>query len=179
MARSAWVTLLFTDLAGSTQLLEGLGDEAGTEVVRRHLCLLRRAVTSHGGREVKSLGDGLMVAFADPACAARCAAAMQRAVARHNRTAALALGLRVGLHAGHAQVDGADYFGIPVVIAKRLCDACRPGQVIASELTLAGAGHEVDQLGELTLKGLSGPIAAVGLRWNRSALADVSRRVAG
>src|SRR5436305_5375351 len=74
------VTILFTDVVGSTELLDRLGDDAAHEVRRRHFALLREAVRDNGGREVKSLGDGLMVAFADARAARTCGDAMQRAV---------------------------------------------------------------------------------------------------
>lgn len=79
------VTILFTDLVGSTELLDRLGDDAGRGVLRAHFALLRDTVQQAGGREVKSLGDGLMVSFASPVQAAGCAVAMQRAIAEHNR----------------------------------------------------------------------------------------------
>src|SRR3954454_18800831 len=60
MTGTARVTIMFTDIVGSTALLERLGDQAGTELLRRHFGILRRAITTHGGREVKTLGDGLM-----------------------------------------------------------------------------------------------------------------------
>ena len=176
MARSSRVTIMFTDVVGSTALLERLGDEVGTDVLRRHFAVLRRAVASHGGREVKNLGDGLMVVFTDPAAAARCAAAMQRAIARHNRTGN-PVGLRIGLHAGDTQREGGDYFGMPVVIAKRLCDLCESGQVIAST-SVSASVDDVEELGALTLKGMTSQITAASLRWSEAPLTVVARRVA-
>src|SRR4051812_30886985 len=82
---SGVVSLLFTDVVGSTRLLDRLGDDASEALRRSHFSLLREAVRATGGQEVKSLGDGLMVAFASPVEALRCAVEMQRAVAAHNR----------------------------------------------------------------------------------------------
>ena len=90
-----FVTILFTDLVGSASLFERHGDEAADAVRREHFDALRRAVAEHGGREVKSTGDGLMVAFPSAVAAVRCAVDMQRATA-----AAGELELRVGLDAG-------------------------------------------------------------------------------
>src|SRR5688572_7746196 len=78
------VAFLFTDLVGSTEVLDQLGDQAAEELRRTHFALLRHAVTATGGTEVKSLGDGLMVAFASPAQAVACAVEMQRAISEHN-----------------------------------------------------------------------------------------------
>src|SRR6266508_3559168 len=91
------VTLLFTDLVGSSELLDRLGEEAADELRRAHFALLRDAVGSHGGSEVKNLGDGLMAVFGSAVDAVACAVAIQRAVSAHNsRPAAQELSLRVG-----------------------------------------------------------------------------------
>jgi class 3 adenylate cyclase len=153
------VTFLFTDLVGSTALIDRLGDDVADEVRRGHFELLRQAVAESGGQEVKNLGDGLMVSFVSPVAALSCATAMQRAVADSG------LELRVGLHAGEPALEGDDYFGTPVVVAKRLCDLARGGQIVASEL-LAGfvgtrGGFRFRSLGKLALKGLTEPVAAV------------------
>jgi class 3 adenylate cyclase/DNA-binding SARP family transcriptional activator/tetratricopeptide (TPR) repeat protein len=163
------VTFLFSDLAGSTELLQTLGDDAADTLHRRYFTVLRQALASHGGTEVKSLGDGLMAAFASPLAAVSAAVAMQEAMARENAVRGTALSVRVGLHAGEAIGEGDDWFGTPVVVAQRLCDRARGGQVLASAL-LAGlvgnrGGHSFRALGGLALKGLSEPIAACEVVW--------------
>ncbi|HJQ43232.1 MAG TPA: AAA family ATPase [Jatrophihabitantaceae bacterium] len=168
MSRTSTVTILFTDVVGSTGLLDRLG-AAGEELMRRHFGMLRSAVAAHEGREVKNLGDGLMVVFSNPASGAACAAAMQRAIARHNQAEPnLTLGVRIGVHAGEAINEHGDYFGMPVVIAKRLCDRCEGGQVIVSEAIRTAVGGAVGgytDLGSLSLKGLSDPVPAAELDW--------------
>ena len=96
------VTVLFTDLVGSTELASALAPEAGDELRRAHFALLRQAIAASGGTEVKNLGDGLMVVFPAASAALSCAVAMQQAVDRDNRRAPRPLGLRVGLSAGEA-----------------------------------------------------------------------------
>ncbi|MBA3653097.1 MAG: AAA family ATPase [Actinobacteria bacterium] len=164
------VTLLFTDLVGSTELLSRIGDEAAEGVRRAHFRLLRDAVTARGGQEVKNLGDGLMVAFPSAADAVRCAVDMQQAVGRHNLRAGEALSVRVGLHVGEPVRDENDYFGTPVVVAQRLCNAASGGQIIASDLVrvLVGsaAGLEYLDLEPIELKGLSEPVAACAVVWD-------------
>ena len=167
------VTLLFTDMVDSTRLLERLGDEAAQEVVETHFGLLREAVARWGGREVKSLGDGLMVAYGDPVEALHSAVSMQRAVAEENRhNPDRAVLLRVGLHAGEPlrapwlRSREEDFFGTAVVVAKRLCDEARGGQILASELVTALAGEpggfRFRPLSRrLLLKGIEQPVAAV------------------
>ena len=122
------VTFLFTDLVGSTALIDRLGDDAADSVRREHFDVLRKAVEDAGGEEVKSLGDGLMVSFASPVAALSCAVAMQRSMAEGD------LRIRVGVHAGEPVHEGDDYFGTPVVVAKRLCDRADGGQILATEL---------------------------------------------
>jgi class 3 adenylate cyclase len=91
------VTLLFTDLAGSSALLDQLGDVAADEARRTHFSLLREAVADSGGEEVKNLGDGLMVVFPSAVAAVRCAIGMQQAIHQHNtRAATTTLGFVLG-----------------------------------------------------------------------------------
>src|SRR5437588_11269669 len=129
------VTLLFTDIVGSTELLSGLGDDAYEEVRRKHFRVLGDVVNVTGGSEVKKLGDGLMAVFPSSVDAVRCAMAIQRAVARQNLTGGAGrVEVRVGLHAGEPIREEEDYFGTPVVVAKRLCDLANGGQVLTSSL---------------------------------------------
>jgi class 3 adenylate cyclase/tetratricopeptide (TPR) repeat protein len=165
------VTLLFTDLVGSTELLSRIGDEAAEDVRRAHFRLLRDAVIARGGQEVKNLGDGLMVAFPSAADAIRCSVEMQQAVGRHNlRAGQVALAVRVGLHVGEPVRDEDDYFGTPVVVAQRLCDAASGGQIIASHLVRAlvgsGVGVKYQDLDPIELKGLAEPVAACSVVWD-------------
>ena len=157
------VTFLFTDLVGSTALIDRLGDDAADSVRRDHFEVLRKAVEDAGGEEVKNLGDGLMVSFASPVAALSCAVAMQRALTDGEQR------IRVGVHAGEPVQEGDDYFGTPVVVAKRLCDRADGGQILATEL-LAGlvgtrGGFQFVPRGRLALKGLSEPVATVEVRW--------------
>ena len=166
------VTFLFTDLVGSTELLDSLGDDAAEDLRRTHFTLLRQAVAGAGGEEVKSLGDGLMVVFASPLAALRCAVAIQEAVAEYNRSAPeRALRVRVGLHAGEPVRAEEDFFGTAVVVARRLCDRAEGGQILASGLVadLVGSrgGFLFASLGPLELKGLAAPVATVVVEWER------------
>lgn len=168
------VVLLFTDVVGSTRLLDRLGDDATEELRRTHFSLLRQTVAATWGEEVKSLGDGLMVAFASPVDALRCAVEMQKAIAAHNRQdPARAVEIRIGLHLGDPPREGDDFFGTAVVIARRLCDRAAGGQILCSEL-LAGVagtrgGYRFRRLGRLHLKGLAEPVAAMAVDWQPSA----------
>lgn len=175
-AMAGTVTILFTDLVSSTEMLERLGDEAMEEVRRVHFRLLREAVAASGGREVKNLGDGLMVVFKSALDAVGCAVAMQRGVSLHNgEHPERRLSVRVGLHAGEPFLDegGEDYFGTPVVVAKRLCDSAEGGQILASELVWALIGTRGNfsfrDVGPKSLKGLSEPLPARQVDWDGEA----------
>jgi class 3 adenylate cyclase len=157
-------TFLFTDVVGSTALLDRLGDHVAHAFRRRHFALLRTAIREHAGTEVKGLGDGLMVAFTDARSAVACAVAMQRAVA----VCGDPMTLRIGIDMGEAVREQDDFFGRPVIIARRLCDVAQGGQVVVSETVrrLAGAPstHVLEPLGALALKGFSDPVSATALR---------------
>ena len=161
--------VLFTDIVGSTQLWGRLGDDAAEELRRAHFALLRDVVAETGGREVKSLGDGVMVAFVSPLEALGCAVAIQGRVSERNRGAAQPLEIRIGLHAGEPLSDGADLHGTSVVVARRLCDRATGGQILTSELVaeLVGSrgGFRFRRLGPMTLKGMAQPVAAVAVEW--------------
>jgi class 3 adenylate cyclase len=175
----AVVTLLFTDLVGSTELLGHLGDDEAERLRRVHFGLLREVAEAFGGQEVKNLGDGLMVAFVSAVNAVSCAIGIQQAVHRHNsRQGDERLQVRVGLNIGEPIRDEGDYFGTPVVVAKRLCDRADGGQILASELlrALVGSrgGFGFRSCGPIALKGLSEPLPACEIVWEPAA----ERRVA-
>src|SRR5581483_2664806 len=162
------VTLLFTDLAGSSGPL-GERNDAGEQVRRRHFRVLRDAVTAAGAAEVRNLGDGLVVAFASPAQGVACAVAVQQAIAVHNdKRGGPPLGVRVGLHAGEPTgVDDGD--GPPVAIARRLCDAAAGGQILASDLVRGLLGPRGEfvfhRRGPVPLPGLAEPVPAYEVGW--------------
>ncbi|MGH8973907.1 MAG: ATP-binding protein, partial [Acidimicrobiia bacterium] len=168
---SGLVTLLFTDLVGSTELLARTGDTEAQRIFSAHHQLLAEAVAAHGGQEVKWLGDGLMVAFPSAADAVSCAITMQQANRRP--VAGEYLAIRVGLTAGEALRDMTDYFGTPVVMAKRLCDRADAGQILCSDLVaglLAGRpGFTFASVGELELKGLPAPVPTYEVRYEDAA----------
>lgn len=158
------VAVLFTDLVGSTRLIDTFGEEHAHRLRQHHFSLLREAIAAHGGHEVKSLGDGLMVVFGDASGAVRCAEAMQRAVALDGDE----LQLRIGIDAGEPVREADDFFGTPVIVARRLCDAATSGQIVVSDRArkLADCHPEspYESLGTLSLKGLSEPVSVSALR---------------
>jgi len=163
------VSVLFTDLVGSTALSSSVSPDVGDRLRREHFDVLRRAVAEADGTEVKNLGDGLMVVFATASAALACAVGMQQATEVDNRDRELPFGLRVGISAGEAVEEDSDYFGDPVVEAARLCARCEAGQVLATDVVRAMAGrrnpYECKPLGALELKGLPEPVPTVAVTW--------------
>lgn len=155
------VTVLFTDLVESTALMGRVGPEQAEVLRVEHFGLLRAAVEAHGGREVKNLGDGLMVVFATVSGSLDAGVAMQQAFEARNRAADEAMAIRVGVSTGEADVADGDYFGVPVVEAARLCAMAAGGEILAADLVrmMAGArgGHRFDPVGLVELKGLEDP----------------------
>ena len=163
------VAVLFTDMVGSTVLASSLSPDAADELRREHFSTLRQAIAESGGTEVKNLGDGVMVVFGSASASLSCAVAMQQGIERDNRAREQSVGLRVGLSIGEVTTEDDDYFGDPVIEAARLCAQCESGQVLAADVLRLMAGrrtkHECRAVGELTLKGLSDPVATVEVRW--------------
>jgi class 3 adenylate cyclase/tetratricopeptide (TPR) repeat protein len=169
MADTEHVTVVFTDMVGSTALAAGMSPADADDLRRTHFSLLRQAVAAAGASEVKNLGDGLMVVARLASAALGCAVSMQQAVEAHNRTAPSPVGLRVGVSCGEVTREGDDYFGDAVVEAARLCGAAAAGQVLVSALARASAGrrsaHALVAVGALDLKGLPEPLETYELAW--------------
>jgi class 3 adenylate cyclase/tetratricopeptide (TPR) repeat protein len=166
------VTILITDLVGSTELESRVGPILAEELREQHFGLLREAVSEAGGREVKNTGDGLMMAFNSAAAAVSCAVAIQQRFERRNRSDVEPLAIKVGLSAGDANTTEGDVFGMPVIEAARLCDRCSAGQILAKEIVAhlaAGRGHVFVSGGALELKGLPEPLDTVEVRWEPAA----------
>jgi class 3 adenylate cyclase len=162
------VTIVFTDLERSTELLERLGDVGFEQLRREHFDILRAPLAVFGGAEVKNVGDGLMLVFAKPAQALLYCQEVQRMAAEFSeRQTDRPLRLRMGMHAGTPICAEDDYFGTAVVVASRLCDRAAGGQILISRQTVEDVSGQLADLfqdvGPLHLKGLSDPVGAVAL----------------
>ena len=172
---SETVTILFTDLVGSTEIAGALGEEKSNAHRRLHFRLLREAIRDYRGHEVKSLGDGVMAVFPSAAEAVYCAVAMQKAAEKHNAGAEIAcLDIRIGIHTGEPIHEDDDYFGTPVVIASRLTGQAQGAQILISDVArrVAGrrAGLQFQDRGLLPLKGLADHVNVVEVDWRASRL---------
>jgi len=179
------VTILFTDIEGSTALAQRLGDKAYHALLAEHNRILREQVARHGGHEVKSMGDGFMVAFASAARALSCAVDIQKAFAAYNARLSghpepvegsaepgaepvsahaepveAPINIRIGLNTGESIEEAGDYFGTAVTLAARIAARAQGGQILVSEVvrTVGGslAGVEFRDAGRKQLKGIKG-----------------------
>jgi class 3 adenylate cyclase len=144
-------TVLFTDIVDSTDTAAQLGDQRWREVLETHRQGVREALGRHGGREVKSLGDGFLLSFDGPARGIRCAQAIL------DSSQQLGIQVRAGLHTGECEVMGDDLGGIAVHIAARVSALALPSEVLVSRTVkdlVAGSGIEFADRGVHQLKGV-------------------------
>jgi class 3 adenylate cyclase len=146
------VTLLFTDVVGSTALAARLGDTRWRELLSRHFESARAALERYRGREVDTTGDGLLATFAAPAPALHCAAAIQGAARAEG------LQIRAGVHVGEVETVGRGVRGVAVHEAARIMGQAAGDEILVSETTRLFAGSDLpfEDRGVHTLKGLDG-----------------------
>jgi class 3 adenylate cyclase len=159
------VTILFTDVEGSTALTQRLGDAKAREVLREHERITREALAAHGGSEVKTLGDGFMASFGSAARALECAAAIQQAFVEQP------VKVRIGLNAGEPIAEGEDLFGTAVILAARIAAQAQGGEIFVSNVVrelVAGRGFLFSDQGERALRGFEDPVRVYELSWRDS-----------
>ena len=165
---SAFRTILFTDLEGSTALLQDVGESAYMVYLTEHDLIIRRALVASRGHEVKHTGDGIMASFDDVGRALECAAAIQNGFEARTAGGGIPpLRVRIGLAAGEPVDHNDDMFGSTVHLASRICAATEAGHVLVSELVRelgVKEGFSLDEAGERVLKGYSAPTPVFELR---------------
>jgi class 3 adenylate cyclase len=175
------VTIMFSDIEDSTVLTERLGDQAWQELLREHNALVRQQLSAHEGYEVKTMGDGFMIAFQSAKKGLDCAIAIQRAFATRNaggegagpdpRPSTLdPVRVRIGLHAGEAIKERGDFYGKNVVLASRVAGQAKGGEILVSSLVrqLVESSMDVSLFSdprEVELKGLTGMQRVFEVRW--------------
>jgi class 3 adenylate cyclase len=169
---SAFRTILFTDIEGSTRLTQQLGDARAMSLLRDHDRIVRDALQANGGSEVKHTGDGLMAAFRSVTGALETAIEIQRRLNAADAQASGSLRVRVGIAAGEPVTEGDDLFGAAVQLAARLCQRAKPGSILASsgvrDLAL-GKGFAFAKAARLRLKGFDEPVTAFEVLWEGDA----------
>ena len=163
------VTLLFSDIEGSTTLNARLGDRAFFALLQEHNAIVRSHLQANRGFEVKNEGDGFMLAFKSAVDGLRCAIGVQRALAERNDTAEEPIRVRIGLHTGEAIRDQDDFFGLHVNLAARVGSAAAGGEILVSALLKELAAHagefRFDDGRDVELKGI-GPQRVHRVEWS-------------
>ncbi len=162
------VTILFTDIEGSTVLTQRHGDAEAQAILHTHNAIVRDALRANGGSEIKHTGDGIMASFASASLALRCSIAIQRAFHQHNQSAETQVRVRIGLNAGEPIVEEEDLFGTAVQLAARICAQAEPDQILAPIVVrelAAGKQFLFADLGDTELRGFEDPVRLYELRW--------------
>jgi class 3 adenylate cyclase len=163
-ARRVLKTFMFTDVVGSTNLVEVMGDEAWDTLLRWHDTTLREVFTAHQGKEISTTGDGFFVGFDSPEQAVAAAVAIQRRLADHRQKAGFAPPVRIGLHAADANQVGDNFRGRGVHEAARIAGLAKGGEILASVAT-AGDAYPTSAPRSELLKGFSEPVDVVSIDW--------------
>lgn len=166
MSADGSVTIVFTDLEGSTALMESLGEERWLQLLGWHDSIVRQQTAVFGGTVVKGQGDGFMLAFPASGAAAACAMALQRSLG--DGWAGVQVRARIGMHSGNAKAEGGDFFGRTVVVSARVSDSAGGGEILLTQSVqedLNGA-FPLEGPRTLSLRGLSGTYTVFALAWN-------------
>jgi class 3 adenylate cyclase len=159
-------TFMFTDIVGSTNLAEALGDLAWERLLHWHDEMLRKQVAKGGGEVVNSTGDGFFVAFDSARAAVACAISIQRALLEHGASTGFAPSVRIGLHTAGANRRGADYSGKGVHVAARVAGLAGGGEILATAETLAEAGGaSASATRTAAIKGVTAPVTVATIAW--------------
>jgi len=161
--------IMFTDLKDSTRMTLLYGDAKALHLMHVHNALIRNALNSSRGREVKHTGDGIMASFLSVADAVECAIAIQKAFAAYNQEhGETPLYVRIGLSAGEPIEEHGDLFGKSVQLAARLCSHAEPGRIVIDQIVLdqwSGKQLAVSDLGEVTPKGFDHAVSVYEVEW--------------
>ncbi len=163
------VTILFSDIEGSTAMTERLGDQRWMALLREHNAIVRGQVAAHEGFEVKSEGDGFMLAFQSARRGIACGVDIQRAFAKRNESAEEPIQVRIGLHTGEAIKEADDFYGKNVILAARIAGQAQGGEILVSSL-LKGLTESAGDIAfgdgrEVELKGLAGTHQVHQIQW--------------
>jgi class 3 adenylate cyclase len=162
---------MFTDIVGSTNLIETIGDAAWEDVLRSHDETLRTQIGSHRGRVVHSTGDGFFASFDETADGVACAVAIQRTLSEHRGQEGFEPEVRIGLHAAEATEMADDYAGIGVHEAARVGALAEAGEILVtvSSIERDGFPFGIGDEREVALKGIAQPVRVVPVEWRSNA----------
>ncbi len=167
------ITVMFTDMVGSTALTQTMGDAVAQQVVRAHNRVVRDALTQFGGREIKHTGDGIMASFPTTSNSVEAASVMQTNVVVHNKSNPdLPLHIKIGINAGEPIAEDNDLFGTTVQLAARIVDKAKTEQIFVSEIVrgiCAGKDLEFVNRGFYAMKGFENELTLYEVIWNKDA----------
>ncbi len=172
-----WVTVMFIDIVGSTQLAEELGDEEWIGILARYREFVRAAFVARGGNEVGTQGDGFLAEFPGPADAVLCAVDIQQDI-RKVSAAGMPLEVRIGIHAGDAVHDDGDLIGRVVNLASRVTGEADPGEILVTEpvADYLGGRLQLEDRGLREMKGVPQPRHVLAVIWSDAPAEPTSRR---
>lgn len=170
------ITVLFTDIAGSTAMTQELGDAGAQEVVRAHNRVVREALTQFRGREVKHTGDGIMASFEQASDSVQAAIMMQQGANAHTQANPnLPLFLKIGINAGEPIQEDNDLFGSTVQMSARVVDKAQKGEIFVTDVVkgiCAGKSYRFVNRGGYEMKGFDGPVTLWEVDWRRAQAAE-------
>ena len=177
------LTVMFTDIAGSTAMTQELGDAGAQKAVRVHNRIVRQSLTAFGGKEIKHTGDGIMASFPGATNAVESCINMQRQVEQHNKTdPSLPLHLKIGINAGEPIAEDDDLFGTTVQVAARITDGAKADQIFVSEIVrgiCVGKDFKFVNRGGYEMKGLDEPITLFQVVWEENlTVEEATQRIA-
>ena len=160
---------MFTDIVGSTAMTQNHGDEAAQQVVRTHDRIVRAALNTYHGQEIKHTGDGIMASFANTANSVNAAIYIQRKTDESNKAnPTVPLGIKIGINAGEPIVENNDLYGTAVQLSARIADKASNHEIFVSEVVrgiCAGKKYKFKNRGGRDMKGFDEPITLYEVEW--------------
>ena len=175
------ITVMFTDIASSTEFYETYGDIIGRAMIQRHNDLLGPIIEKHGGKVLRALGDGLMATFESPPDAARAAVAIQSTLATENqdKNPPEQIWIKVAIHHGLGIVEKGDVYGDMINTLARICAVTRKGEILASQsyVDLVRGDPEIayEYLGVKSFRGKATPVDVYRIIWDPAQMDDLTR----
>ena len=162
-------TFLFTDIVGSTDITQSVGDTKAITIIRKHNEIVRSSLIVNDGKEVKHTGDGIMAFFVSAYKAVKCAKDIQQKLKEfRDKNPDYSLNVRIGLNTGEPVTEGGDFFGVAVQLAARICSKAEANQVLVSNIVkelCLGKDIQFSDMGQAELKGFNSPVPVYEVAW--------------
>lgn len=165
------VTILFTDIAGHTEMMTRLGDERGRAILREHERITRKMLDTYGGKEVKSMGDGFLACFGSVTKAVECAIALQREIGKRAADIGERIQVRCGLDSGEPIEEDGDLFGATVILAGRIAERAEGEEILVTDTVrglCSGKRFSFSERGAFVAKGFKEPVRLHEVSWREA-----------